>query len=366
MGIVKHAIFLAVIFVTAYLLIGNKISSAPYGYDEADYMFAASLGPGVNWFDSGTMPIVDYVRVGLTRGREKNQAASLSALARSVDDPVLYRHERGPLYFYWLTFLSSLHLDEHAARAASLLFPALTALVLYFGSLFVLAGVEGQIAAVLSSAMFLWSPVTLKTTELAPHAMFVLFYVLTLLFLAKVVTGGGRPYFYGAVFCTGLAYSAMEMAFVLVALLAIFAYWRRKEFGCDRGMALRSAGLFLATVLIIWPASLLKLSFVKIYMVMAYLAIFRKNAWGVTISETWIGRFRTSPVEWVLLLIAIGILAARWKQRNSEPACVFLGFALLTILATLRLPSSGTRNTTPFWAGLVTFTAWMPQLDSDA
>src|ERR1700722_18050046 len=78
------------------LLITRNVSSEPYVYDEADYMYAASLGFAANWSDTPSIPISDFVRVGLNRGGESRKA--LSARIRSESDVLFYRHFHGPLF----------------------------------------------------------------------------------------------------------------------------------------------------------------------------------------------------------------------------------------------------------------------------
>jgi len=359
----KHLLVLAILFAVAFAMARNKISHTPYAYDEADYMFAATLGLEANWLDIGTMPLPEFVTVGRRSGADASQKAALSEIARSASDPVVYRHWHGPVYYAWLTLLSDLNLDEHVTRSWGMIFPVFTVLVIYFGSLLILGGSEGMAAAILGSALFLWSPVTLETSELAPHLLFVLWYVCGLLALAKAAAGGGRRYFYAAVFFAGLAFCTMEVAFVLILVLVIFAWWQRGQLGFDGRMARNSMGFLVGTILVAWPAGLLKLSFVKAYLVMLYLAVFRKGAWGdVTLAQTWARRFAISPVEWCLFAIALVLLVYPARktvnQRGRSGALTFLLFAGLMILATLRVYAEGTRYTTPFLAAVDLFTAW--------
>jgi len=358
----KHAALLAVIFAVAALLVHNKIASAPWGYDEADYMFAASLGIGNNWDDSGTMPIAQFVSTGRRQGTDPQQRAALSALARSSDDPLVYRHWHGPLYFFYLAAVSKLGMNEHGIRSCSFAFIALTALLMYFGSLWILGGTEGQIAAILSSALFLWSPVTLQISELAPHMLFVLIYIGLLLLLTRAESGIGKLCYYAAVCCAALAFCTLEVAFVDILLVGIFAWRHRTKLGPH--LMRNSIGVFLGTVLIVWPTAFLKLSFAKAYLVMAYLAVFRKGAWGnVTFSDTWIDRFETSPAEWCLVALALIVFFAsrrsRMQERSRTGATIFLLFSGLMILANIKVYTDITRYVTVFFAALELFTGWI-------
>jgi hypothetical protein len=202
--------------------------------------------------------------------------------------------------------------------------------------------------------------VTLETSELAPHMLFVLLYVCILMLLAKAAAGGGRGCYYAAAACAGLAFSTMEVAFVPILVLIIFAWWQRSALHTDWRLVRNSAAFFLTAVLVAWPASLLKLSFVKAYLVMAYLAVFRKGAWGdVTLGQTWALRFLISPVEWCLFAVALLLLVFPGKRRERPGALTFLLFAALMILAIFRVYAPGPRYMTPFFAAVELFTAWM-------
>ncbi len=360
----RHLAILAVLLGVAFFLVNGKISQRPYGYDEADYMFATSLGPGHNWLDTGSISLARFIEIGRQHGADPTQQGSLSTLARSEADPVVYRHWHGPLYCLWLTIPANLDLDEHAVRAFGLIFPFLTVLVLYFGSLFVLGEKEGQIAAILSSALFLWSPITLETSELAPHMMFVLWYICGLILLAKAAATANRRFYYAAVVCAGLAFSTLEVAFVLVLVLLIFAWWQREALHAGWNLLRNSLAIFIATIVATWPSGLFKLSFVKAYLVMAYLAVFRKGAWGnVTFVQTWEKRLAISPVEWCLIAIALVLFffspRRQDQQRARNGALVFLLFGGLMVLATLKVYAEGAHYMTPFFAAIELFAAWV-------
>jgi len=356
----KHVAILAILFAASFILVREKIAHAPFGYDEADYMFAATLGLERNWLDTGAMSFPHFVRLGLKRGGDSTSRNELSALARGSNDPNAYRHWHGPLYYFWLASISHANLDEASMRVLSLVFPVLTTLVIYFSSLLLLGGYEGQIAAILSSALFMWSPVTLMTTELAPHMLFVLCCVCAMLLLAKVAVGDGRRPYYAAVVCAALAFCTLEVAFVLVLVLAICAYWKRDKLAVDWRFARNSIGLFLGTILLVWPVGLLKLNFLKAYVVMAYLAVFRKGAWGnVGFLDTWALRFRISPVEWILIAIAFVLCFRKRTGLARRGAVVFLLFAGLMILSMLKVYAEGPRYMTVFFPALELFSGWV-------
>jgi hypothetical protein len=355
----KHAAVLAILIAVAFGMARGVVYHAPYGYDEADYMFAAGLGTADNWLDTGSMSISDFVSVGRKRGSDSGQQAGLSALARSGSDPIVYRHWHGPLYFFWLHAVANLGLNEHGTRALFLIFPLLTVCAIYFGTLRLFEGLQGQIAAILASAMFLWSPILLESSEIAPHLMFVLWYVSALLLLAHVALHGSRRSFYAATLLAGLGFCTLEVDFVLILVLLFVAWWKRAALRTDRKLIRNSMLLFVATVLVVWPAGVFKLSFAKAYMVMAYLALFRKGAWGdVTFSQTWMRRFEMTPAELILVALGLVLFLAVMSRRDRTAAMPLLLFGVLMLLANLRVYSVIARYMTPFLPAFDIIAGW--------
>jgi Dolichyl-phosphate-mannose-protein mannosyltransferase len=356
----KHVLILAVLIGVALGLATPRVSTGLFMYDEADYMFAAQFGPAAHWLDLEAMPLVEYVRIGLGRGRDPQQRLAISEIGRAGNDPNVYRHWHGPVYWYWLGFVRNFTEDEHTLRWLSLLFPVITAITLYFGTLRILPEDSGPLAALLSTALFLWSPATLETTELAPHLAFVFFSTTALLFLSKVMMDGTRRDWYAAVVATGLAFCTLEVTFVLVAVLAISAWRQRKALAADLRFCGTSLALFIATILVIWPAGLLKLTFVKAYLFLAYLSLFRKAPWGgAGFAGGWALRFALSPIEWILIAAGLALFFWRWREPAARATEPFVWFALLMVLSLLRVNGEGPRYSVPFLFALDVVAGWM-------
>ncbi len=117
MSIKLHLVCLSAIILLFCFLVKDSISRGPYTYDEADYMYAASLGRAAHYTDSPTLPITDFARTGLSRPTKSGERLALSRSIRDSNDIVFYRHWHGPLFFYPLLILNSLHLDEHTVRS---------------------------------------------------------------------------------------------------------------------------------------------------------------------------------------------------------------------------------------------------------
>jgi len=137
------------------------------------------------------------------------------------------------------------------------------------------------------------------------------------------------------------------------------AWWKRALLRTDLKLIRNSILLFLATVLVVWPTAIFKLNFAKAYMVMAYLALFRKGAWGdVTFSQTWIRRFQMTPVELIFIAAGLALLFAVMSRRGRTAAMPFLLFGVLMFLANLRVYSVIARYMTPFLPAFDVIAGW--------
>jgi hypothetical protein len=269
---------------------------------------------------------------------------------------LFYRHFHGPLYHFFLIPIARLGLNQHGVREILLAIPAASLTVIYFGCLWLTPGpaapVVARLAALLTGMLFLTSHSVVWSSELAPHQLFTLCTLACLILLAKAIATGRRTYWYACVIASGLAFCTLEVAFVLILTVAICGYLERGIFGADIRFVVKSLALFLATVLAVWPAAILRLSFVKAYTVMAYLALMRESPWGhVGFIGTWRARLFESPLEWSLIMIAV-LLGLRNRAKNAGRFYPIGLFAVLMLLATLRVFSSTPRYALPFMPAL--------------
>lgn len=352
----KHlAIVTAVMAVFLFFALPN-INPGPFTYDEADYMYAAGQGWLANYLDSPSLSFPAYVRMGLSRGKTTN--SSLSRSVRRSGDMFLYRHAHGPVYFYWLAALSMWSADEHFIRSFSVVFPLIAGLAIYLGCLWIFPAPQGQIAALLGCVLYLWSPPVIHSTEIAPHQMFAMCFIVSLLFLAKLLATGERSYWYAAVAMTAVSFCTLEVTFVLIAVLMGCAYLERKRLGMGWPLLGKSVGLFAAIVVLLHPATITKLAFAKSYLFFAYLAVQRKAPWGhVTFLETWIRRFENAPVEWTLIVVALILWVRFGDLRARREAIPFLLFGALMLGVMLRVLTTGLRYVLPFLPAFLVFTA---------
>jgi hypothetical protein len=360
----RHILVFGSLLALFFLLITRNVSPEPYGYDEADYMYAASLGFAANWSDTPSISMADFLGAGLKRESPK----ALSERIRGSHDVLFYRHFHGPLYHYILIPVSRLGLNEHSVRTIMLVIPAASLAIMYFGCLWLAPGPTApgiaQLGALLAGMLFLTSHSVVWSTELSPHQLFALWTLACLILLAKAIATGRRAYWYACVIVSALAFCTLEVAFVLILTVAICGFVERGAFDADLRFAVKSVALFLAAVITVWPAAILRLSFVKAYAVMAYLALMRESPWGhAGFIETWRTRVVESPLEWALIAIAL-LLGFRAKTGlRFYPVGLFV---VLMLVATLRVLTSTPRYSLTFMpaldllAGLALFPSFGP------
>jgi len=354
----KHICILAAILAGFAWLSHGAAPASPYGYDESDYMYASGRGWLANYIDTPTQSIVEFVRMGLaSRGGGGGNRGELSEYIRATGDLDFYRHWHGPLYFDWLIATSPFRHDEHLTRMLGMLIPAAGIVMLYAGTL----GLFGSTAtAILAAVMYGWGYVVSRTAIATPHQLFALCCLASLMAAALVLKTKDVRYWYAAVSLAALAFATLEVAFVLIGTLTLFAFLERGALPWTRQFLLRSALAFVASVLAVYPAALLKLSFVKSYTFMLYLAVSRKSPWGdVTLGQTWRTRFENAPFEWLLVLAALVVFFRGVRNPAQRIARVPLYFSALMILVTLRVLTVETQYMLVFVPMLALFSAWI-------
>ena len=335
-------------------LYATIVSNKYYGYDESDYMFAASQGLYANYVDKNTLSLAQFLRLGLSKGLQPDNRTSLSEFIRTNGDIAFYRHYHGPLSFYglifWRYFVNN---DEYSVRLISLLFSIATVAAVYMGCFFLLQE-KGRLPALLASIMLLCSyPSIVTATEISTHGAYVFAATITLFFMAKLLQTNNLRYGYYTIIAMAVAFTATEYATVLFVTLIVclvihrrelFPNWSRAQYCKALGLA---AALFVGTILLVWPGAWLKLSLVKNYMFMAYLAVAREGAFGTeSFVQVWSQRALRSPLEYAVIVATA--LTAMAHLRRCPWFLPFLAYALLLFAATFRITTSAERYISSF------------------
>jgi hypothetical protein len=347
----------AVALTLALLLLVLALPGVPRGpffYDEADYAYAATQGWFANWIDRPALNLAQFVRLGLESGRDTHHHTELSETIRKSGDIHFYRHWHGPLFYYWLDLIGHFTLKESQLRFLSLLIPAIGTLVVYFGCLWVIP--SSQLIAILAASFYAAGYSVVGSPELAPHQLFVVASLANLFCLARLEASRERRWWWWSCAWVAISFATLEVAFVNVATLFLFAWRCRAVLPSWRELWLRSAGLFLTVAAILWPAGIFKLEPLRSYTFMAYLALFRREAWGNTsLLQTWAFRLHSEPVEW--LLVAAAVVTWRFLPRNAEKyaAFPFLFYGVLMFAVMFRVNALMPHYVLPFLAPLTVF-----------
>jgi hypothetical protein len=353
----KHiCIVAAIIAVFAWLNWGSSPAS-PYNYDESDYMYAAGRGWLANYTDTPTQSIVEFVRMGLGSRRESGSRGFLSEYIRASGDIDFYRHWHGPLFYDWLIAIAPFRQDERLTRTLGMLIPLAGIVMLYAGTLRLFGSTT---SAILAAVMYGWGYAVSRTTIATPHQLFALCSLASLMAAAFVLKTKNSRYWYAALIFAALAFATLEVAFVLIAVLILFAFEERSTLPITRQFLVRSGLVFLVSLLAVYPASLVKLSFLKAYAIQAYLAVFRHSPWGdVTLSQTWRARFENGPFEWLLVLAALAVFFRGDRNPAHRYSRVLLYFSALMVIVTLRVLTVEPQYLLVFVPVLALLSAWM-------
>ncbi len=334
---VDYAVLIAI--AAAFLFFFRTVpSTQPYLYDESDYMNAGERGLLNNFLETPTTSFFGFVDIGLHHNK-LDQRASLSDIVRGSHDIDFYRHFHGPIYYYWIALVSPLvHGSEYWMRFSGFVFHLLTFFAIAIG-VFVLTGRRS--AALVASFLYLFGQASISTAAtIASHAPYVFFTALTLLLFARYLqTGSPRTWYLTTAAFAG-AFCSIDYAILLLVTFALCLFFFRRERTLPWPMLFRSALLFLGLLLVLWPFGVLKLSALKGYLYIAYLAMQRKGSYGDYGPFTvWWQRFIGAPVEYSIDLVALVGVFALWRQPSVRkyravllPCLIYAFFMLLTTL----------------------------------
>jgi hypothetical protein len=353
------SIAFALIFYSIYK---SSITSASFDIDEADYMYALEKGFIAHYFDKNTISFLSFIKLGFSKGLKIDKQTELSKTIRSADDINMYRRFHGPLYFYYMMIGEKCAgNDEHAIRAFSLLLQYICSIVALVGCLFLLGKQHGRFPALTTSFFVLVSPTIYWTTSLvSPHGMYAVWCLLSLFLMVKAVDTKKETYFYLSTGAVAFAFLSLEYAFLLlfcwlISVVVVFLKDKNEVLILWKFLV-KSLLIWMMVVITFWPASILKLTLIKNYILYIYLSTIRGYEYTAqSIGAFWWNNISVSPVEYGLT--AIGIIAAIYLvlKKKKTPFIPLLAYLFLFFLTTLRNRAPvPTYNSSLVAVGLVT------------
>lgn len=340
----KFEIVLIFFIIFSFLYISsNIIRDGCFGYDEADYMSAVSRGFVANYWDQGTISIVTFLQKGSSEGMARKKS-ELSKFIRESNDISFLRHYHGPLYFYLLTLIKKITGEnEYYIRLASFLCSILgTIAILLACRTFI--QFDSQ-ALILYGSLLLFSPTLMATGALiTPHSLFAAISLINLLLLAQFLKTRKLTYYYLTIIFLALAFLTIEYAPLILMTILISVLWQRKilfdQWTIKQVFLFiaKSIGVFLLTILVLWPGGLLKLTLLKNYLWHGYVTIMLPQNYGTAnLSDLWLRRFIESPVDYTLIILfLIYYLYLGLRNKVDKYFMPFVFYIFLIFLCTLR------------------------------
>ena len=249
---------------------------------EVDYVRAARRGFLTNYLDIGTRPVWEFVATGLAMAgfAAEGDAADPDLWRRDVeaDDIAAYRHYHPPLFIYTLGAVEGLAgYSDATVRLVPLAFSLATIAMAYLGCALLIPVRGAQIGLVAAAILSALSLHVATAVDIGWHVPYACLATVSLFAMGYLVTRPSLHALVAAVVTATIAFMTLEHAvFLYVTLVAVLVVtdnpWlrlSRSGVSMHRGL-LVAAGAGLLTMLVAWPASLIKLSIVKNLGVHAY------------------------------------------------------------------------------------------------
>ncbi len=248
---------------------------------EVDYVLAARGGFLTNYLDLGSRPVWEYVAAGLAMagfGAEANADSNLWSRDAEAGDIAAYRHYHPPLFIYLLLAAEQLAgYSDVAVRLVPLAFSLATIAVAYLGCALLIPVRGAQIGLVAAAILAALKMHVATAVDIGWHVPYACLATVALFAMGYLATRPSLHALVAAAVATTIAFMTLEHAvFLSVTLVAVLVVTDNPWLRVSRSGVSMHRGLFVAvgacllTMLVIWPASLLKLSIVKNLGVHAY------------------------------------------------------------------------------------------------
>jgi hypothetical protein len=312
---------------------------------EVDYVRAARFGFLTNYLDLGTRPVSEYVAAGLAMAGltgEAGASADSDLWTRDAEagDIAAYRHYHPPLFIYAIQAVERLAgYSDRAVRLIPLAFSLATIVALYLGCALLVPVRGAQVGLVAAAILSVLSLHIAPSTDIGWHVPYATLATVSLFSIGYLRIRPSLQALGTAVVMTTIAFMTLEHAVFLYVTLAVMlvvtghTWLHVPGAGGRRHRALLvGAGAALLTMLVIWPASLTKLSIVKNLGVHTYYS--RTLELSPRFYDVYLLLADRYPVMAALALVTTVVSIVR--RRHLPPALLpFAVFALATCLLQL-------------------------------
>ena len=289
----------------------KHISNALLVNDEADYAYAASQGYFANSWDLNSLSWETFLSLGLGKGMKKGQYTNLSNYIRSSNAITFYRHHHGPLYFFGLAAAISISSNERWLRSSGL-FWLLCMAAAAMGSLNMMFPKQTYWPSVMTGGLIglSYSGFT-ASTILSGHTAFACFSIISLSTAGKWLSENDRKWLFYSAVTGGIAFATIEYAILLPVSIFLATLLKLKSNAniCWKLIAIDAltwALTAVASLLVVWPAGVIKFSILKNYIVSAYMVLMRNHVFQSdnSIVSAWIERIVSDPLTyWIIIIL---------------------------------------------------------------
>lgn len=334
-----------VILASALLFRVRGVDSLLTG-SEVDYVRAARRGFLVNYLDRGTRPLAEYLAAaramaGLSRdGDDADDDPDLWQSDAAAQDIAAYRHYHPPLFIYALNLTErTFGFSEAALRLTPLILACATIATLYLGCALLLPAGGAQIGLVAAAILSALSLHVGTSTDIGWHVPYASVATVALFLMGWLLVRPSVTLLLATAVVTTLAFTVLEHALFLAATFALLLIatdnpWLRiSRAGIAVHRALVAAlAVSVLTLLVVWPASLLKLSVVKNLGVHAYYS--RTLELSPSFYDVYLTLMTRYPVMSALAVFTAVVLALR-RYRLQAALLPFVVYPLVMCLLQL-------------------------------
>ena len=231
-----------------------------------DYANAGKLGVFANAVDRGSLSPSQFVRFSLAK--ISGETPALPEDYDTTRDPFLLRHYHPPLFIYLVSAVSHFE-SERAIRSVQLL-GALAFILVVLSSYWSLSASPRWCGLLLVSLLALWMSLMLFE-NLSFHGWEAVWTVSSAALLSRWLSDERGPP-WGILLCISLVFVFLTLEIGVVvwvaSVLCIFI-WPPSKFRGEDGkfawsLLVRGAAFALLLVVMVWPGSIVKVSFLKI------------------------------------------------------------------------------------------------------
>lgn len=289
--------------------------------DEIDYYEAVQQGFYENYAGRGSISAFEFTKSALQKllnGEENNLIQKMM----QSRDTLAYRHFHGPVAFYPYMFFGTEDLlsFRYVSSAIALLFILLMLYLFPPGS-----NLVGLLAVFIITANLIYSE---QILTIGPHLTYAVLSLLTFIVLKKFWEGSQPGSLYILAVISAIAISTLEYSLFLLGFCLLVLAIKRHSFSLKT--LLKSATIFILTLILIWPAGILQGKLLMSYGVYFYAALFLKlyRDW----SHSLLFQMPAHLVNIAFTVIVSAVFFFRKENRKSFNFLLFVyGISILIV-----------------------------------